>query len=133
MNIEFLIVSQIVGLFIDWIFQWNWQSVNKSKWNKGDNYMLSLLAVSSHSFVYAILTSFITLKIINQMEHLSLVFWTLFITHMIIDTRVPVKYIMRFKGLTWEQIYDYQNFGFLHIGIDHRLHEITLLALALLI
>jgi len=63
----------------------------------------------------------------------NMIFWTLFISHAIIDTRIPVKWIMRFKGMSKEQIYDYQNYGFMHIGIDHRLHEIILLGLAMFV
>jgi hypothetical protein len=134
-NIKFLIVTYIIGLFVDWVFQWNWQAVNKSKWSKGNNKWLSLLAVSSHSFIYAILTSIFTLWIVfgSPIHSFWLVFLVLFITHTLIDTRIPVKAIMRFKGMSVEQINDYQNFGFMHIGIDHRLHEIVLLILALFV
>lgn len=36
-NINYLIVTYIVSLFVDWIFQTEWQAINKSKWNKNDN------------------------------------------------------------------------------------------------
>jgi len=132
-NIDFLVVSYIIGLFIDWIFQWNWQAVNKSKWNKNDNKIFSLWAVGSHSFIYSILTSLISLWITNGLIDFWVVFIILFITHAIIDTRIPVKAIMYFKGMKKEQIYDYQTYGFMHIGIDHRLHELVLLVISLLI
>jgi hypothetical protein len=60
-------------------------------------------------------------------------FFVLLITHIIIDTRIPVKWIMRFKGMSWEQINDYQTYGFMHIGIDHRLHELVLLVMAFIV
>ena len=133
LDLKFLVVSYIIGLFIDWVFQWSWQANNKSRWGKNDNKMLSLAAVTSHALVYALLTSFITLPLIGKMSHFLTVFTTLFISHAIIDTRIPVKYLMRFKGMSWEEIYDYKNSGFMHIGIDHRLHEIVLLVLAMII
>lgn len=132
-DLSFLVVALIIGLFVDWIFQWSWQSNNKSKWSKNDNKLKSLLAVTSHSFIYALLTSWTTLFIINKMQYLLFVFSVLFISHTIIDTRIPVKYIMRFKGLSWEEINDYKSFGFMHVGIDHRLHEMTILILAMMI
>jgi len=132
-NIDFLVIFLFVGMFVDWVFQWQWQALNKSKWNKQDNKLLSFCAVISHSFIYSIITTVVTLYLINDWLNMWLVFWTLFISHAIIDTRILVKYIMRFKGMTWEQIYDYQNYGFMHIGIDHRLHEIVLLVLAMFV
>ena len=132
-NIDFLVIAYFVGMFVDWVFQWQWQAVNKSKWGKNDNKILSFCAVISHSFIYASFTTVATLYLIKDWSNLWLVFWTLFISHVVIDTRILVKWIMRFKGMTWEQIYDYQNYGFMHIGIDHRLHEIVLLVLAMFV
>jgi hypothetical protein len=130
-NVNFLVIAYIVSLFVDWVIQWQWQAMNKSKWSKSDNKLLSCWAVTSHSFIYAILTTLITLYLIKDWSHVWLVFLVLFISHIVIDTRIVIKWIMRFKGMTWEQIYDYQNYGFMHIGIDHRLHEIVLLMLAI--
>lgn len=136
-NIPFLVVSYIIGMFVDWVFQWDWQATNKSKWSKGDNKFTSLNAVLSHSFVYAVLTTFITCFVVFgnmfQSPNEELIFLVLFITHLIIDTRIPVKAILKFKGMSDKQICDYQNFGFMHIGIDQRLHEITLLILSMVI
>lgn len=132
-NVNFLVVTYFVSLFIDWVFQWQWQAINKSKWGKDDNKIKSGLAVTSHSLIYAILTALISLILINQLNNFLIVFIVLFISHIIIDTRIPVKYIMRFKGLTWDEIYDYQNYGFMHVGIDHRLHEITILILSIFV
>ncbi len=133
-NIKFLVVAYFISLFVDWVFQWNWQAVNKSKWNKKDNWGISLGAVLSHSFIYAAATSSVLLWIFDlNYRQFSLIWDVLFISHVIIDTRIPVKLIMRFKGMNREQINDYQNFGFMHIGIDHRLHETVLLVLAMLV
>lgn len=132
-NVEFLVVTYFVSLFVDWVFQWQWQAINKSKWSREDNKIKSGLAVTSHSLIYALITTIISLKLINQMNEFLIVFTVLFVSHVVIDTRIPVKYIMRFKGLTWNEIYDYQSYGFMHIGIDHRLHEITILILSIFV
>jgi biotin transporter BioY len=132
-NIEFLVVVYFISLFVDWVFQWNWQAMNKSKWSNGDNKLYSLLAVASHSSVYSILTTIFTSLILQDWSKAWIIVLVLFISHTIIDTRIPVKWIMRFKGMSKEQINDYQNYGFMHIGIDHRLHEIVLVILALFV
>ena len=134
-NIEFLIVAYFISLFVDWIFQWDWQAVNKSKWVEG-NRVNAFFAVVTHSLIYATLIGFILyvfpFKLVPSNTY-DLVWYTLFLSHIIIDTRIPVKWIMRFKGMSWKQINDTQNFGFMHIGIDHRLHEIVLVILAMLV
>ena len=40
---------------------------------------------------------------------------------------------MKLKGMTNDEINDYKNYGFMHLGIDHRLHEIVLVILSLFI
>ena len=134
MNIEFLVISYFVGLFVDWIFQSDWQASNKSKWEKSDNKLNSFSAVISHSAVYAILTTYIVIFCTNISNiNAVIMILVLFITHMIIDTRIPVKYIMKLKGMTDDQINDHVRYGFLHIGIDHRLHEMVLFILSFFI
>lgn len=134
MNIEFLVVSYFVGLFVDWIFQSDWQAYNKSKWEKGDNKVKSLAAVMSHSSIYAILTTVIVYFCVNISNvNAAIMTLVLFITHVIIDTRIPVKFIMKLKGMTNDQINDSIRYGFLHIGIDHRLHEMVLFILSFFI
>ena len=133
-NVEFLVVSYFVTLFVDWVFQWQWQALNKSKWERGSNYFKSAIAVVSHSFIYTLLSSgIIALVTSPTWATIHLIFWVLFLSHVIIDTRIPVRWIMKFKGLTDEQIMDYANYGFMHIGIDHRLHEAVLFVLALFV
>ena len=104
-NINYLIVTYIVSLFVDWIFQTEWQAINKSKWNKNDNKKISLIALSSHSMIYASITSLIVFIILrlNHAQYIITII-TLFISHFIIDSRIPVKWIMRRKGMTYEQI-----------------------------
>ena len=134
MNIEFLVISYFVGLFVDWIFQSDWQASNKSKWEKSDNKLNSFSAVISHSAVYAILTTYIVIFCTNISNiNAVIMILVLFITHMIIDTRIPVKYIMKLKGMSEDQINDHVRYGFLHIGIDHRLHEMVLFILSFFI
>jgi hypothetical protein len=132
-NTQFLVVSYFVSLFIDWILQWQWQAVYKSKWDKDDDKSKSRIALITHSIIYGFLTSAITCFLIQDKSHYLMICVILTITHGIIDTRIPVKYIMRFKGMSWDQIKDYNTYGFMHIGIDHRLHELVLLILSLFI
>ena len=134
MNTAFLIYAYLISLSVDWILQWDWQANNKSKWsiiNEIPNYYLSFSALLSHSFIYAIATCFILYMVgVISLIQTDLIFIVLFITHFFIDSRIPVKMIMKFKGMTDEQINDYQNYGFMHIGIDHRLHEMVLIILS---
>lgn len=132
-NIEFLVICYFISLFVDWIFQWEWQAINKSKWTNKNNLKLSFIAVTTHSLIYALISTITTLYLIQDMSKFWLVFIVLFISHVIIDTRIPVKWIMRFKGISKENINDYQNYGFMHLGIDHRLHEAVILILAIFI
>jgi hypothetical protein len=133
MNVEFLLVIYFISLSVDWIFQWQWQALNKSRWGKGYFKPYSLLALTTHSFVYAFLSTWITSILLGtDSAQNTMVFWVLSISHMVIDSRIPVKWIMRFKGMTKEEIND-PAMGFMHIGIDHRLHELVLLALAFIV
>ena len=133
-NVEFLVVTYFVALFVDWIFQWEWQAVNKSKWSWPGDTSLSMTALLTHSLCYAILTSTIV-SLIIKMDTLDILIMVdiLLLSHIIIDTRIPVKWIMKFKGMSDEQINDYTNYGFMHIGIDHRLHELVILILSMII
>lgn len=131
MNIKFLVITYFVSLFVDWMFQLDWQAVNKSKWEKNDDKLLSFFALFTHSAIYSLATVLI-IALLNVIS--GYVVWiviaTLFISHFIIDSRILVKWIMRFQGKTIEQINNYRDYGFLHIGIDHRLHELIILILA---
>lgn len=141
MNIEFLLVSYFCSLFVDWVFQFDFQAINKSKWGKDDDKRISLFALITHSFIYAVLTSLFTILIpflftgerILNVNQFNIMMIVLFVSHCIIDTRIPVKWIMKFKLITDKQINDSVNYGFMHIGIDHRLHEMVLLILSFVI
>lgn len=133
-NVEFLVVTYFIGLFVDWVFQLQWQATNKSKWGKNDDKALSFIALISHSIVYATLTNGIVALLLKlNSRDMCIMTIILFISHAIIDTRIPVKAIMRFKGMTEDQINDHTNYGFMHIGIDHRLHELVILILSIII
>lgn len=136
-NLEFLIVTYFISLFVDWIFQWEWQASNKSNWDiKRDEKVFSkgFIALITHSIIYALVTTIVVtlligLSVTNQIIMLAV----LYVSHVIIDSRIPVKKIMKFKGMSDEQINDYVNYGFMHIGIDHRLHELIILILSIFI
>ena len=133
-NLEFLIITYLIGLSVDWILQWDWQAVNKSKWDKNDNKLLSGVSLVTHSLTYAVITGLLVSIIINlDINQYAIAMIVLFISHIIIDSRIPVKAIMKFKLMTDEQINDYTNYGFMHIGIDHRLHELVILILSMFI
>lgn len=134
MNTDFLIVSYIVGMFVDWVFQTNYQAFNKSKWGANDNKFYSLGALCRHSLTYSFITTIVVTVILNLSRHFALLMYiVLLLSHAIIDTRIPVKFILKLKGLSKEQINDSVNFGYLHIGVDQRLHELVLLVLAFFI
>lgn len=136
-NLEFLIVTYFVGLFVDWIFQWEWQASNKSNWDiKNDKEVFSkgFVALISHSGIYAVITTVIVTLLIGLSKTESdIMLAVLYVTHAVIDSRIPVKKIMKFKGMSDDQINDYVNYGFMHIGIDHRLHELVILILSIFI
>lgn len=136
MNVEFLLIIYFVSLSVDWIFQTSWQATNKSAWHQWWNYKTPALALLSHSLMYAALTTTITLYMMLKFYSITsfaeywVMFFILFLSHTAIDSRIPVKWIMRLKGMTKYQVNDTDKFGFMHIGIDHRLHEIVLLCMA---
>ena len=131
---EFLIVTYLVSLFVDWVFQFDWQAKYKSKWGKDDYKLLSSMALITHSLMYATITMMIVTGIVGlNIQQAAIMLAVLLISHAIIDTRIPVKAIMKLKGMTDDQINDYNNYGFMHIGIDHRLHEMVILVLSIII
>ena len=132
-NIKFLIICYLISKIADWIFQSQWQADHKSKWNKQDDKLDSTDAAFTHSIIYSGVTTIGLLIFYGYFPTYIMVLCVLFFTHLFIDTRIPVKWIMRVKGLTKEQIADVQNTGFLQIGIDQRLHEFVILILALFI
>ena len=133
-NVEFLIVTYLVALFVDWVFQWDWQATNKSKWDEKDYKLLSGIALFTHSLMYATITMLIVVPIVGlNVQQAAIMVITLLVSHAIIDSRIPVKAIMKFKGMTDTQINNHRDYGFMHIGIDHRLHELVIFVLSMII
>ncbi len=57
MDIKFLITAFIISQFVDWVFQWQWQALNKSKWGRADDKRKSFAALMSHALVYSAITT----------------------------------------------------------------------------
>jgi amino acid transporter len=134
MNVSFVVLAYLVGMAVDWILQLDWQATNKSRWGRDDNKWVSVAAVVSHSFVYALITTLAVVLLLNLIPEFWFIFLTFFVTHTLIDTRIPVKWIMKYiKRMSDEQIADYQNYSFMHIGIDHRLHELVIVVLGFMV
>ncbi len=125
MNLEFLVVALIVARAIDWIFQSQYQAENKTinKW-----------ILLEHSIYYSIPTVFVMvmLGIIAPGIVAGSIWFVLLVSHMIIDDRRVVKCIMYLKGLSWEQL-NSKEYGWLQIGIDQILHDVIILAIAVMI
>jgi hypothetical protein len=103
--------------------------MNKSNCSDGNGIKMAI-ALTTHSFIYAAITSAVVLFVMDLSYPAFSMLWdVLFISHCVIDSRIPVKAIMRFKGITEEQIRD-PRMDFMHIGIDHRLHELVILVLS---
>lgn len=131
MNVEFLLCAYFISLFVDWVFQNQWQANNKSNWEK-ENRFYAISALWQHSFIYAVGTFFGLWICTLAGASFILQPWpvaVLFATHFAIDNRIPVKFIMKLKGITEEQMAN-PRMDFMHIGIDHRLHEMVLLVMA---
>jgi len=134
MDVSFVVLAYLVGMAVDWILQLDWQATNKSRWSKNDHKWVSTAAVVSHSFVYALVTTLVVVLLLNLIPEFWLLFLTFFLTHTVIDTRIPVKWIMKhIKRMSDKQITDYKNYGFMHIGIDHRLHELVIVVLGFIV
>ena len=48
-NTDFLIVTYLVALFVDWVFQSDFDASHKSIWGKKDNKWVCFFALISHS------------------------------------------------------------------------------------
>ncbi len=123
MNLEFLVVALIISKAIDWVFQTKWQAENKTH---------NLEALFEHCIWYATLTTMITFGLVFStfLQYTILnVFMILFVTHMIIDTRLPSKLIMMIKGLTWEEA-NSKEYAWLDLELDQILHTLVILYIA---
>ena len=136
LNIEFLLVAYFVGMIVDWISQTQWQAINKSFWTprkkpgvivdlktgtsretevlEVPDTDISLKALLRHSWIYAMLTSTVLFILVPVTTPFAgvIVTCTLFLTHAAIDSRIPVKWIMRWiKGMSGREIFHKGNFG----------------------
>jgi hypothetical protein len=125
MNLEFLVVALVIGRAVDWIFQTQWQAENKTH---------NFWTLFEHSMYYSMLTTWGIVFLTNISPGLGAgyIWITLLISHMIIDNRFLVKFIMYMKGVTWEQI-NSKEYGWLQLGIDQILHDLIILMIALII
>jgi len=121
-NIEFLIIALIIGKSVDWILQTRHQAENKTT---------SFKVLFEHSLTYALYTTSIPVLIvgITNLFIIIYLFVMLLITHILIDDRRLVKYIMSKKEIKPEDMS--KSFLWLQIGIDQRLHELVILVMAL--
>jgi hypothetical protein len=122
MNFEFLLIALIIGTVVDWLLQSKYQAMNKTK---------NLGALLEHSFTYSIFTGMFVGWILDISPGLVLgMIWAiLFITHVIIDNRLFVKFLMYLKGYTWEECNN-KEYAWLEVGIDQILHMIVILIIA---
>jgi ABC-type Fe3+ transport system permease subunit len=142
LNVELLLVLLIVGAAVDWILQWQWQAMNKSKWNGkrwGGECALqrkrSWAALLTHCLTFAFVTTTAVAFLVPGFygtHAMTQCFYGLFLSHILIDNRYPVKWILRMKGLSWGEI-EGPDYGYLHIGVDQRLHELAALILAFIL
>ncbi len=125
MNLEFLVAALIIGRAVDWIFQTKYQAENKT-WN--------FWALFEHSMFYSLITMWILVMFGITVPGLTAgyIWGTLLLSHMIIDNRFFVKFLMYMKGLTWEEV-NSKEYGWLQIGIDQILHDVVILLIALVI
>ncbi len=134
MNVQFLVLAYFVGMFVDWVFQTNWQAANKSRWGRGDNMKRSLRALLTHALIYGVGTTLPVALLLGRGQDLRFYLWVLpalTATHAFIDSRIPVRWVMKhIKRMREDQIDNYAEYGFLHLGIDHRLHELVIVILS---
>ena len=134
MDVQFLVLVYFVGMFVDWVFQTNWQAANKSRWASGDNKTQSLRALLTHAVIYGAGTTLPVALLLGRAQDLGfygLVLTALTVTHAFIDSRIPVRWVMKYvKRMRDDQIDNYAEYGFLHLGIDHRLHELVIVFLS---
>ncbi len=116
MNLEFLVTALVIGKAVDWIFQSKYQAQNK---------ISNFWALFEHSMFYSIITTGIVIMIVG-------ISTGLLVSHIIIDNRFLVKFIMYMKGMTLEEA-NSKEYGWLQIGIDQRLHDVVILLITMVI
>lgn len=98
---------------MDWIFQWKWEAMNKSK---------NILALFFHCFVYTV--GFIPVFLIYDINFLWLL--SIFISHAVFDKRSFEIWILeKFKGFKrGGELEPFWNITL--IGVDQTLHLVIL-------
>lgn len=125
MNLEFLVTALVIGKAVDWIFQSKYQAQNK---------ISNFWALFEHSMFYSIITTGIVIMIVGISTGLlaGFIWISLLVSHIIIDNRFLVKFIMYMKGMTLEEA-NSKEYGWLQIGIDQRLHDVVILLITMVI
>jgi len=121
-NLELLVIALVICKAVDWIIQTKYQSINKTK---------DRVALLTHAATYGILST-ILISFFTPVASPLILISLLITTHIIIDDRKIVKLLMRFKGMTPEEVIDKRYLG-IQIGIDQRLHEVVLVVIATII
>lgn len=103
----------ITHFIMDWIFQWKWEAMNKSK---------NWFALLFHCFVYTV--GFVPVSLIYNinLEWLLLIF----VSHIICDKRnFEIWLLEKFKGFKREENSE-SSWNIVLIGVDQTLHLIIL-------
>ena len=103
----------ITHLVMDWIFQWKWEAMNKSK---------NILALLFHCTIYAV--GFIPAFLIFKINFIWLVL--IFASHIILDNRKFEFWVLeKFKGFKKEEVSESLG-AILLIGLDQTFHLVIL-------
>lgn len=112
-------VMLVVHFLMDWVFQTSWEVKNKEK---------KILPLVFHCSVYT--AGFAVLFYFYNINFLWLFF--IFFSHIFIDRRKFVHWLLKLKGFKKEEMEKFR-FFILSIGLDQILHITVLATIALLI
>ena len=131
MNIQLFILLFIIGKSVDFLLQSNEQAITKTKiYEEPENALRSLL---THSFTYSIATVLLTAFIIDlYLYEWIIIAGTLLVTHFLIDTRIPIIYLFRVKGIDELTQPNYMR-AILSMEMDQILHNMVILIISLII
>jgi hypothetical protein len=119
MKLTFFEALVITHLVIDFIFQWKWQALNKTK---------NWLALFSHCLIYGI--GFIPVFLIYKINFFWLIL--LFVSHSIIDQGKFKNWLLEsFKGIAKKDVSETE-WDILLLGVDQILHLIILVVIIIL-
>ena len=129
LDLQLLVVMILVGSFVDWIFQLEW--VFKNKNNRLASKLIRRYTLILHSLAYSIMTYLLTLLIIGR-DYRIYIWALLFVSHIIIDNRKPINFILKVKGISEEDYDNYKDYGYMITAIDQRLHEAVIVLIVIL-